>query len=221
MLWVDRGPAPSGVTYYANTYTSLWVIYCQHGIGPKPNQHNYWTIFAPDLRRRFNAKCGYCEQRFAPVGELSSSVDHFRPLCHSPHLAYAWDNWVSSCKRCNFAKADQWPDTGYVDPCTVVPLERPEEYFDYAHLTGEIVAKSGLTRASRRKAENTIDDLELNETRLRESRFRLMGSFVQDVLLANPGPDRLAVVSRYQEPSQPHSGAVAMFAKRLRHSRII
>ena len=221
MRWVDRGPAPSGVAYYTNTYTHLWVLYCQQGIGARPNQHNYWTVFAPDLRQRFNAKCGYCEQRFERVGELSSSVDHFRPLCHSPNLAYEWNNWVSSCKRCNFAKDDQWPDTGYVDPCATALLEWPEEYFDYAHLTGEIVAKPGLTHASQRKAENTIDDLELNVTRLRESRFRLMGSLVQDLLLSKPGPDRLAVVGRYQEPSQPHSGVVAMFAKLLQRSGII
>ncbi len=221
MRWVDRGPAPSGVAFYENTYTHKWIRYYRHGIGGRPSQHNYWTVFAPDLRSRFKAKCGYCEQRFEPVGELSSSVDHFRPLRHFPHLAFAWDNWVSCCQRCNSSKDDQWPDTGYVDPCAADLLERPEEHFDYAHLSGEIVAKQGLTPASRRKAENTIDDLQLNETRLRESRFRLMGSFVQDLMLANPGPDRLAVVSRYQEPSQPHSGVVAMFAERLRRSGII
>ena len=221
MRWVDRGLAPSGVAHYASTYTHLWVLYFQQGIGARPSQHNYWTVFAPDLRERFNEKCGYCEQRFEPVGELSSSVDHFRPLHHFPHLAYAWGNWISSCQRCNNAKDDQWPDTGYVDPCAADVLERPEEHFDYEHLTGAIVAKSGLRRDSRRKAENTIDDLELNETRLRESRFRLMGSFIQDLMLANPGPDRLTVVSRYQQPSQPHSGVVSMFTKQLRRSGII
>ncbi len=221
MRWVDRGPVPCGVAFYENRYTYVWVRYYQHGIGGRPSQHNYWTVFAPDLRDRFNAKCGYCEQRFEPVGELSSSVDHFRPLHHFPHLAFAWDNWISSCQRCNSSKDDQWPDTGYVDPCAADLLERPDEHFDYAHLTGEIVAKPGLTLASRRKAENTIDDLQLNETRLRESRFRLISSFVQDLMLANPGPDRLAVVSRYQGPSQPHSGVVAMFAERLRRSGII
>ena len=217
MRWVDRGPAPSSVAHYARTYTDLWVQYFQQR-GSNPSQHNYWTVFAADLRERFNDKCGYCEQRFESVGELQSSVDHFRPRSRFPCLVYEWDNWVSSCQRCNFAKADQWPDTGYVDPCSADLLERPEEHFDYAPLTGEIVVKPGLTRDVRRKAENTIDDLGLNETRLCNSRFNLISALIQDLLLENPGPDRLSVADRYQETSQPHAGIVAMFIEQLRRS---
>ena len=215
MRWVDRGPAPDGVSHYRNTYTYLWVQYFQQGIGGRPNQHNYWTVFAPDLRGRFHQKCGYCERRFEPVGELSSSTDHFRPLNHFPQLAYEWDNWVSSCERCNSGKANKWPVAGYVDPCATELREHPEEYFDYVPLTGEIIAKSRLDPDVRHRAENTIDDLRLNETRLRDSRFELIHSVIQDLLLATPGPDRLTVVSRYQEPSQPHAGVVKMFAEQL------
>ena len=215
MRWVDRGPAPSGLAHYANAYTHLWVQYFQQG-GSNPSQHNYWTVFAADLRQRFDDKCGYCERRFEPAGELRSSVDHFRPRSRCPHLVYEWDNWVSSCQRCNSGKGDRWPPTGYVDPCAADLLERPEAYFDYSPLTGEIVAKSGLPNSARRKAQSTIDDIGLNESRLRESRFRIIGSFVQDLLLATPGSDRFAVVSRYQEPSQPHVGVVKMFADQLR-----
>ena len=218
MRWVDRGPSPPEVAYYARTYTRLWVQHFHQGIGARPDQHNYWTVFAVDLRERFHQKCGYCERRFEPVGELQSSVDHFRPRSRFPRLVYDWDNWVSSCQRCNFAKADQWPDTGYVDPCAVDLLERPEERFDYVPLTGEIVPKSGLTHSARHKAQSTIDDIGLNETRLRETRFRLIGSFVQDLLLATPGADRFAVVSRYQEPSEPHVGVVKMFTNQLRQA---
>ncbi len=217
MRWVDRGPAPSSVAHYARMYTHLWVQYFQQR-GSNPSQHNYWTVFAADLRECFDDKCGYCEQRFEPVGELQSSVDHFRPRSRFPRLVYNWDNWVSSCQRCNFAKADQWPDTGYVDPYAVDLLERPEEHFDYVPLTGEIVPKSGLTHNARHKAQSTIDDIGLNETRLRETRFRLIGSFVQDLLLATPGADRFAVVSRYQEPSEPHVGVVKMFTNQLRQA---
>ena len=218
MRWVDRGPAPPGVAYYAGAYTHLWVQYFQQRIGGPPNEHNYWTAFAADLRERFNDKCGYCERRFEPVGELQSSVDHFRPRSRFPHLVYEWDNWVSSCQRCNFAKADQWPDAGYVDPCAADLLERPEEHFDYAPLTGEIVPKSGLARDARRKAQSTIDDLDLNETRLRDGRLRLVSALIQDLLLAAPGQDRSTVVSRYEEPSQPHAGVVKMFTEQLRQA---
>ena len=155
------------------------------------------------------------------MGELSSSVDHFRPLNRFPHLAYEWANWVSSCKRCNFGKADKWASTGYVDPCTTELMERPEEYFDYVPLTGEIVAKSGLTRDARRKAEDTIADLGLNETRLRESRFRQIRVFIEEFYLQEPGPARLDIVSEHQEPSIPHVGVVKMFVEQLRRVEII
>jgi len=173
------------------------------------------------LRERFHQKCGYCERRFEPPGELQSSVDHFRPRSRFPNLVYEWENWVSSCQRCNFTKGDQWPDTGYVDPWAADLPERPEEHLDYAPLTGEIVAKSGLTRDARLKAENTIDDLGLNETRLRNSRFNLIGVLVQDLLTASPGRERSTVVSKYQDPSQPHAGIVAMFIEQLRRRGII
>ena len=218
MRWVDRGPAPSGISHYVDTYTHLWVQYFKQRIGGPPNQHNYWTVFAHDLHQRFQSKCGYCERQFQTVGELQPSVDHFRPLSRCPILAYEWDNWVSSCQRCNFTKADKWPQKGYVDPCAQDLSERPEEYFGYVPLTGEIVARASLNLQARRKAETMIDDLELNETRLRESRFRLISSFVQDLLLATPGPDRSDVISRYQEPSQPHAGVIAIFVEQLRRS---
>ena len=221
MQWVDRGPAPAGVSHYVSTYTHLWVRYFQQGVGGPPNQHNYWTVFAADLRRRFHEKCGYCEQRFEAAGELQPTVDHFRPRSRFPHLVYEWDNWVSSCQRCNFTKADQWPDTGYVDPCAADLLERPEEQFDYVPLTGEIVPKAGLTDSARRKAESTIDDIGLNETRLRESRFTLIRSFIQDLLLAAPGSDRSAVADRYQGPAQPHAGVVKMFVEQLHQAGMV
>lgn len=218
MRWVDRGPAPAGVSHYVSAYTHLWVRYFQQGVGGSPNQHNYWTVFAGDLRRRFREKCGYCERQFEPAGELQATVDHFQPRSRFPYLVYEWDNWVSSCQRCNFAKADQWPDTGYVDPCAADFWERPEEHFEYLPLTGEIVPKLDLTDSARHKAQNTIDDIGLNETRLRQSRFTLITAFIQDLLLAVPGADRLAVADRYQEPSQPHAGAVRMFVEQLRQA---
>ena len=221
MRWVNRGAAPSGVAYYARTYTYLWVQHFQQGIGGRPDQHNYWTMFAADLRRWFHDKCGYCERQFEPAGRLQPTVDHFQPRSRFPHLVYEWGNWVSSCQRCNFTKDDQWPDTGYVDPCATDWLERPEEYFDYAPTTGEIIAKPGLAGDGSRKAQSTINDIGLNETRLRESRFRVMSALVQDLLLAAPGQDREDVVSRYQESNQPHVGAVTMFVEQLRKAGMI
>ena len=156
MRWVDRGPAPSGVAYYARTYTYLWVQHIQQGTA-RPNQHNYWTAFAPDLRERFHGKCGYCERRCdrseGPSGGRSPTVDHFRPLNDFPELAYEWTNWIFSCRQCNVeCKQEKWPSSGYVDPCASEVAERPERYFDYDHDTGEIVPKGNLPQVAQDKA---------------------------------------------------------------------
>ena len=128
---------------------------------------------------------------------------------------------MSSCQRCNSDKGHKWPPTGYVDPCAGELAERPEEFFDYVPLTGEIVAKSGLTHEALRKAENTIAELGLNETRLRESRFRQIRAFIEDFYLQESGPARLDVVSEHQEPSIAHVGAVRMFVEQLRRAGMI
>jgi hypothetical protein len=59
-------------------------------------------------------------------------------------------------------KGDKWPLSGYVDPCARAQLARPERFFDFDTLTGEILVKNGLSQAQRYTAMQTITDLGLN-----------------------------------------------------------
>ena len=185
MRWIDRGPEPYGVARYAQLYTPGWVDFFQNCTGERPSDF-LWSVFRPELDSRSNSICWYCERQCdadAEVGGLSPTVDHFRPISRFPQLAYAWPNWIFSCRRCNEDnKKDKWPDSGYVDPCAADATERPEQYFDYDTATGEIVANDGISEDARTRAEDTIDDLGLNRWDMMWFRQQRILQFVDDLL---------------------------------------
>ena len=126
-----------------------------------PDLESHWGKFRDELSEGFFGKCGYCERRCeANSPTKAPTVDHFRPSSKFPRLTYVWSNWVFACFRCNDTKANLWPDSGYVDPCAIPLDERPETYFEVDVRTGDVIAKAELTESGKRKAQNTIDDLE-------------------------------------------------------------
>lgn len=156
MHWVDRGPEPEQLAHTRDQYTPRWIEYYGSGVGQKPSDSK-WRNFADDLTETFHDLCAYCEE--FSRGE----VDHFRPKSRYPTLVYTWSNWLFACHDCNHAKGEKWPPRGYVDPCARSIDARPEQFFAFDMLTGEILPKEGLSRARRRKAQVTIDDMRLNE----------------------------------------------------------
>ena len=156
MHWVKRGPEPDGLERIRARNTPRWIRYYGSGKGVKPTDSR-WRDFSDDLADAFHGLCGYCENI------CRGEVDHFRPKTRNPDLVYSWSNWVFACHDCNHAKGDKWPPRGYVDPCAGSRSVRPEHFFSFDILTGEILPKEGLTPARRRKAQSTIDDLRLNE----------------------------------------------------------
>jgi uncharacterized protein (TIGR02646 family) len=167
MHWVDRGSEPEGLATVRSRYTARWVEYYRKGTGSKPSDSR-WRNFRDDLSRVFFDLCAYCE-------ELSrGEVEHFRPKSRFPELVYQWSNWVFACHDCNHAKGEQWASGGYANPCARSRPARPENFFDFDTLTGELLPKSDLSRSRRSKAQRMIDDLRLNEIHhLRKRRERL------------------------------------------------
>ena len=156
MHWVDRGPEPDRLARIRDQFTPRWVRFYGSGVGDKPSDSR-WRDFSGDLADAFHGLCAYCE------GPCRGEVDHFRPKSRYPDLVYSWSNWLFACHDCNHAKGEKWPPRGYVDPCAKSPRAHPEHFFNFDLLTGEILPKEGLSRARRRKAQSTIDDLRLNE----------------------------------------------------------
>lgn len=155
MHHVDRGPEPAGLKDVRHQYTDRWVRYCRAGAGPKPSDAK-WRDFVGELEASFHGLCGYCEE------VCKGEVDHFRPKGQFPERVYQWSNWIYSCHDCNHAKGDRWPSGGYVDPCARPAAQRPEEFFEFDTLTGEIKPRSGLSRHRAARAKRMIEDLKLN-----------------------------------------------------------
>ncbi len=212
MRWVNRGPKPAGVDWYRRQFTQGWVDYSQNPDLGQPND-SYWRRFAPELRGRFDGKCGYCERRCAErseVGSRAPTVDHFRPKSRFPRLTYEWSNWIFCCSRCNGRKADKWPATGLVDPCAIAILERPERYFDYNHRTGEIMPRAGLVQDDRDKAFQTVADLGLNVSEMRRNRRRWIDRLIT-LLTTTPHSELVLVVSGYTNVAEEYCGITRMF----------
>ena len=184
MRWIDRGPEPGGVQEYARKFTQGWVEYFRDRVGGRPDD-SYWREFRQLLGGRSWNNCWYCERRClreADDGVRAPTVDHFRPLNRFPDLAYRWSNWIFSCHRCNNKenKGGKWPDSGYVDPSATDEKERPERFFDYDAVTGEIIPIPGLPSEAWERAQRTIDDLGLNKLDVRFYRLDWTRRFLED-----------------------------------------
>ena len=221
MRWIDRGSEPAGLAGYAQQFTQGWIDYFQNRTEDRPSDF-LWSIFRPDLGRRSNNICWYCERMCdAETGGRAPTVDHFRPLSRFPHLAYEWSNWVFSCRRCNEEnKGDSWPDLGYVDPATVEVSERPERYFDYDAATGEIIPKPGLTRDASQRARQTIRDLGLDKLDVMYDRFVLMNIFMEELSSLEP-TDRRAYADSFTQQPNEFAGIAGMVVEQLRQSGLL
>jgi len=192
MHWVDRGPEPAGLDTVREEHTPSWIEHYREDVGPVPTDDK-WGDFRDDIVESFRGLCAYCE--VTARGE----VDHFRPKSKFPELVYAWSNLVFACHDCNMLKRNKWPGRGYVDPCAKTQPARPEIFFNFDLLTGEILVKSGLSPIRHSKAADMIKDLRLNEfhhLRTRTTWIRVIGESMPPADGPNPSPeDFIALVT--------------------------
>lgn len=95
-----------------------------------PKYTNY-TSYRNILKRDFNNRCWYCNQREAGKFSRPFCIDHFVPRTPNPPIINPiadnnYDNLVYSCPRCNGKKSNKWPTwdgsmhnngiVGFVDP---------------------------------------------------------------------------------------------------------
>lgn len=127
-------------------------------------QRSSYRSYKDDLRKDFNARCGYCDSSDEYFGGRSGAhIDHFAPKSKFPDLQNSYKNLIYSCPFCNRAKSNKWISddparshdgtNGFVDPC--------DGDFDSHFVrrrSGEIVATSKL-------GEYMIDHLKLRLVR--------------------------------------------------------
>jgi len=156
MHHVIRGPEPSRLKRIRLRYTRAWIDYYKERVGNKPTDRR-WREFAKDLGVVFYEYCGYCEIY------CRGEVDHYRPKNKFPELVYEWNNWVFSCHDCNQNKGDNWPPSGFLDPCSNDTFCGGSQCcFIFDLKTGEVIPHPKLSTPNRSRAQTTIDILGLN-----------------------------------------------------------
>ena len=220
MRYVDRGAEPAGVAAYRRDYTHHWVDHVQKRMGSHhPNMKPYWLEFKPELAARFNNKCGYCERicrRTRNEDVPSPTVDHFKPKSKFPTLVCVWENWIFSCDKCNEPKGDQWPETGYIDPCSADPDDHPEKHLDVDE-RGRLLPKKTLAKPDRQKAGYTIHNIGLNEITRLFHRVRRLAEVTEDVMRL-PKSERHAFMDSLSAPDEEYAGVISILANRMRQA---
>ncbi len=228
MRCVDRGSEPNGLAAIRRQYTQVFVNHYQRRMGQRhPNMKPYWLDFKPELANRFNDKCGYCERICdAPGGDPEApkapTLDHFKPMAQFAELALVWENWNLSCYDCNQRKDNKWPESGYVDPCPADLDYCPEKYLDVDPSTGELLANKSLaSRADKRKAQYTIDDMGLNELSKLYYRLGAMGAFMAKLSEQTTSKGRQDVIDEFTHPKTEYAGVIRMLVNQVRQAGVI
>ena len=115
-------------------------------------------------------KCAFCECKPSESGNIE--VEHFAPKSIYPDLAFNWDNFLPSCRKCNEAKSD-FDTISY-------PIINPAKVDPETLLTYDFLRICPMKGTSNEKlAENTIEVCNLNCSRLYETRALLLKSLTE------------------------------------------
>lgn len=208
MHWVNRGQEPTELDAVRVKFTPGWVAYYPHRRGTKPTDDK-WRAFQHTLSTSFKAICGYCEEY------CYGHVDHFRPKSKFPDRVYDWENWVLACPFCNtIGKREKWPANGYVNPCENKPSDRPESCFVFDTKTGELLPKPALFVLQKKRAQQMINDLQLNAFAHLKHRVQWLNAVQLAIKGVNPADaDIQAWVMRITAPDAELASITRQFLK--------
>lgn len=147
--------------------------------GIPANSNSSWQSFdgKKELKENLiaiqNGLCAYCEIRLD--ASIGNHLEHIESKSLNPHKTFEYQNIVCSCIKdslsdsedtnpisCGHAKDDK--------PIDIKPIDiECEKYFSF-DLFGRVVPNEILTIEEKRKAQNTIDTLNLNCKRLKRQR---------------------------------------------------
>ena len=115
--------------------------------------------------------CAFCD---GPIGsESRETVEHFKPKSRFPELAYAWDNLLPCCDKCQSVKLEQF-DEALLKPDALDYIFH--HYFTVNYHTGDIEPSPHVDENAQHRAKTTLELYGLNAPkrktmRLREWRF--------------------------------------------------
>jgi uncharacterized protein (TIGR02646 family) len=144
--------------------------------------------------------CVYCGYNH---GE---EIDHFEPLSRSPGLAFVWSNYNWSCGICNGAKLAEFELDPLGHPLLLNPTGADEtgRYFALSRLSGRLSPNRRLSPHDQKRAQYTIDTLNLNRDALAEERRGYAARLYHDLehYCTEPTAHGAATLDRYLEEAQ-------------------
>ncbi len=114
MIRVTRGPPPAGFARRSREWRRR--LSAERRNRSDLTAGVFWSLIrdelrpdAAELRKRFRAKCGFCESKMESVSY--PHIEHYRPKSRPEYerFMFSWTNWLLSCVRCNQTKRIQFP----------------------------------------------------------------------------------------------------------------
>ncbi len=229
---VERSPEPAFIAQFRSSFTRWDDL-------DGPSRHRIRVGLAND----FKSVCGYCEQPCRPTtstheGRDEETIDHFRPRQKYPGLWIDWVNLIYSCRRCNKAKNNKWPQVGdgtnrllsrleerytevseFVSPNATDTGEPTEELFIFHVASGEIKPQEIADDSEWSKARRTIADIDLNDSELGlyderhlcNRRRRQVERLNERLKGLNAFDERFNMMREFMKPDKPFSSFVRAY----------
>lgn len=158
--------------------------------------NNRYSAVKEELHEIYHNKCAFCESNIT-VGSYNH-IEHYRPKAIYYWLAYAWDNLLLSCPKCNIKKSDLFDienenraeydnerlnelhdkisDYDSIEQPKLLNPEQTTEEELKSHF--KFTSKGKLIALSERM-EYTRDLCDLNRSELVKKRFALLNDFLK------------------------------------------
>ena len=176
----------------------------------KPSRFGLACILSAPFRS-VGGLCAYCEERCRARWTTSVPKTDTRPRLFL-------DKLVLACTTATMQNVGSVAIVGLESVCNV-PAARPERYFTFDVVTGEILPKEGLSPDCRRKAQTTIDDLRLNELhhlRKRCEWLKLIAAIIPDEA-AEMTVERDELRAHFSSRLTPYSSVTRHWISERRH----
>lgn len=122
--------------------------------------------------------CAYCEREIPAVNRHRRHIEHFKPRSKYPKDAFEWVNLFGACNDDNFCARfkDSPKCPSYATEDLIKPdADSPREFLTFLS-NGEVIPKKQISTDHQKRAQQTIDVLQLNHHTLIARRRRVYES---------------------------------------------
>ncbi|WP_115712807.1 HNH endonuclease [Legionella sainthelensi] len=127
---------------------------------------SYRKKFLTELREEFQFACGYCHTREGEFGGVKNfEIDHYTPVSVAANLTNEYSNLIYSCRTCNRAKSDFWPNSSQQKRGELIFNPRP-----LGNINNHILIDNPEWKFTSKCGQFSIERLDLNSIAIVERR---------------------------------------------------